>query len=347
MVKTFHSSNNKNIKLFSDVKKKPKNEDSHKKAPSVLFFNKAHKVNSNIDIPDDWKQRVDDLLSTQEFNNLSFTDNDYLKSRVYFDEIDIENINYQIEFGNDLSQRFQNVQGDLSDYAKLGKVDKLTWLGNKVIDIAKSINISIFNPNKLSTKLSRLLNNRKTKVDRIKVEFDFACDQIDKDIDTVFNDLDKMKSTMHEFDALMNEIESIYNDLNIRLLSLKLKISHYTSENLSGDNLDSDNLDPFYIDKISNNKESILRWERKISNLMILRQSVLLTLPQLKLYSSNLISGFTRLEYIRANIIQIWKQQFLTAIAIDEKSEVSLFHELNDVQESLFNSIAELNENGI
>ncbi len=358
MVKTFHSTaqtskeNKSKIKDFSSVERaKPEatstqnaahQEKKLNRSPGVLFSHQVKSVNGDIDIPSAWKQTVDAERSAET----EISNHDYLKVRTYSGEITIESTTDQIEFCNHLSKRFQTVQGELSDYAKLGKVDQLTDLGSSVIDIAKSIDISIFNPKKMTSRIATLMRTKKGKIEFVKHEFDFACDQIDAKIDSVFQDLTSMKSTLSEFEARMSEVQSIYQELELRILAARVKLTAFTAE-INSDTSVSRSSDPFAADKLSTQKEAISRWERKISNLQVLRQSLLMTLPQLKLYSSNLVNGFSRIEEIRTNIIQVWKQQFLTAIALHEKSEVSLYYELNDVQEKLFASIMELNKNDL
>lgn len=356
MVKTFHSASKTNqdkkanIKDFSSVARvkqenSPKVSDSPGKvnrSPGLLFSNQVKSVNGEIDIPSDWKKSVDAILG--EGSEISA--NDYLKVRTFSDEINIESATAQIEFCNHLSKRFQDVQGELSDYAKLGKVDKLTDLGSVVIDIVKSIDVSIFNPKKMSSRISTLMRTKKGKIEFIKHEFDFACDQVDAKIDSVFQDLTSMKSTLSEFEDRMSEVHSIYKELELRILAAKIKVAAFNAE-LHSDKNSEITSNPFEIDIVATKKEAVSRWDRKLSNLQVLRQSLLMTLPQLKLYSSNLVNGFSRLEDIRTNVIQVWKQQFLTAIALHEKSEISLYYELNEVQEKLFSSIIELNKNDV
>ncbi|MEI8593484.1 toxic anion resistance protein [Photobacterium sp. Hal280] len=356
MVKTFHSASKtnqekkSNIKDFSSVARikqenSPKVSDSPEKvnrSPGLLFSSQVKSVNGEIDIPSDWKNSVDAILG----EGSEISSNDYLKIRTFSDEINIESATAQIEFCNHLSKRFQDVQGELSDYAKLGKVDKLTDLGSVVIDIVKSIDVSIFNPKKMSSRIATFMRTKKGKIEFIKHEFDFACDQVDTKIDSVFQDLTSMKSTLSEFEHRMSEVHSIYKELELRILAAKIKLASFNSE-LHSDKSSELASNPFEIDLVATKKEAVSRWDRKLSNLQVLRQSLLMTLPQLKLYSSNLVNGFSRLEDIRTNVIQVWKQQFLTAIALHEKSEISLYYELNEVQEKLFSSIIELNKNDV
>lgn len=356
MVKTFHSASKtnqekkSNIKDFSSVARikqenSPKVSDSPEKvnrSPGLLFSSQVKSVNGEIDIPSDWKKSVDAILG----EGSEISSNDYLKIRTFSDEINIESATDQIEFCNHLSKRFQDVQGELSDYAKLGKVDKLTDLGSVVIDIVKGIDVSIFNPKKMSSRIATFMRTKKGKIEFIKHEFDFACDQVDTKIDSVFQDLTSMKSTLSEFEHRMSEVHSIYKELELRILAAKIKLASFNSE-LHSNKSSEVASNPFEIDIVTTKKEAVSRWDRKLSNLQVLRQSLLMTLPQLKLYSSNLVNGFSRLEDIRTNVIQVWKQQFLTAIALHEKSEISLYYELNEVQEKLFSSIIELNKNDV
>lgn len=350
MVKTFHSASKinqekkSNIKDFSSVAR-TKQENSPKKvnrSPGLLFSSQVKSVNGEIDIPSDWKKSVDAILG----EGSEISSNDYLKIRTFSDEINIESATDQIEFCNHLSKRFQDVQGELSDYAKLGKVDKLTDLGSVVIDIVKGIDVSIFNPKKMSSRIATFMRTKKGKIEFIKHEFDFACDQVDTKIDSVFQNLTSMKSTLSEFEHRMSEVHSIYKELELRILAAKIKLASFNSE-LHSNKSSEVASNPFEIDIVATKKEAVSRWDRKLSNLQVLRQSLLMTLPQLKLYSSNLVNGFSRLEDIRTNVIQVWKQQFLTAIALHEKSEISLYYELNEVQEKLFSSIIELNKNDV
>ena len=305
------------------------------KAPSVLFSNKISSIQSDIiDIDQEVKAKIDHKCES-EFPDLEINNADYLIITNIFNSIKFDDPVLQIEFGKEESKKFQDVQGFLSDYAKLGKVDQILELGKVVINLAQSININIFNPNKISTKLYSLLGNRREKVRKIRYEFDSASDVIDARINQVFDNLQETTSTLEQFQFWTKELNSLNKKLQFKILALKLKL-----ESINSSNCQSDNDIPNVFQ--SSNNDVIQRWERKAHTLLALNQSINLTFPQLNLYTSNLLSSFERLEEIKVNILQVWKQQFLSVIATDESNDSTLYYELHNIQEQLIRNIEEL-----
>ncbi|WP_045462407.1 toxic anion resistance protein [Vibrio hyugaensis] len=306
-----------------------------KKVPSVLFSSKVSAIQSDlISVEESTRNKIDKVCS-HEFNDIELSNSEYLLIRNIYDSIKFNDPAFQIEFGNEESKKFQELQGFLSDYAKLGKVDRILDLGKTIIRIAKSINIDIFNPNKIGTRLSKIFGTRSEKVRKIKYEFDSASDSIDVRINRVFDNLSEMQSTLEQFQLWERELRSLNRILQLKTIALIIKLEEESTFN---DSLSGETSGIFK----SNDEEFAKRWERKVQTLFSLNNSIILTYPQIDLYKSNLLLGFERFEKIKVDIIQVWKQQFLTVIAVDESNDSIFYFELNDIQEQLIRNIEEL-----
>lgn len=370
MIKTFHTDNVTNqlnantesqpkVQLFTHVKPSsvkvsqpeihtPKplsqtaaspvlaSQPEKKHTPTVLFTNKVRAIQTDILPIDEQLKMAASTVCAQTFPELKLRNNDYLELGNMKAEIKFYEAYYQIEFGNTYSKKFQDIQGFLSDYAKVGKVDSILDFGKELIQIAKSININIFNPNKIGTKLSSLLGNRQSKVNRIKCEFDGVSDHIDAKLNSVYENLSDTYDTLESFNYWSKEMTELHHKLRLSIIALTLRIEEEKQVNS-----DDDTATPAAFQ--TGNADVIQRWERKINMLLALNQSVTLTFPQMNLYTSNLVTSFERLEEIKVNIIQVWKHQFLGVIAADESSDARMFSELSDIQEQLIKNIEELN----
>ncbi|EMV9369008.1 hypothetical protein AADU81_002788 [Vibrio alginolyticus] len=308
---------------------------NNKKKPSVLFCNKIKSIQSDlVNVEEDFKIEVDKLCR-REFKNVNLNNGDYLVIINIYNSIIFNDPMCQIEFGNVESKKFQQLQGFLSDYAKLSKVDKILGLGQIIIKLAKSIDIDIFNPHKFGTKLSKLFGNHNQKIRKIKYDFDYVSDNIDERINRVFDNLAEMRTHLEKFQYWSIELQSLNKNLIFKILALILRMD----KEKKSIQQESINLSDSFK---KNGFDSIKRWERKVQTLLSLKQSIDLTFPQIELYSSNLLGSFEQLEKIKVDIIQVWKQQFLTVIAIDESNDSILYYELNDIQEQLIRNIEEL-----
>ncbi|MCL9783465.1 toxic anion resistance protein [Vibrio sp. S4M6] len=315
----------------------PIEESSVKHGPSVLFRNKIKSIKSDVlTIDADLKKAIDDICN-REYQELQLSNGDYLLISNIHSAIEFYEPTCQIEFGSQLSKQFQDIQGYLSDYAKVGKVDRILDLGRVIIELAKGININIFNPNKLGTKISKLLGNRQQKIRKIKYDFDNISDRIDAKINRVFDNLKETHATLDEFGDWIQKLTDLHHELQMSLVALKLRIEREKQAHNDGVS-QSGSSNAF----AQTNQDLFERWERKVHILSALNQSISLTFPQVNLYRSNLLTSFERLEEIKVNIIQVWKQQFLTVIAVDESSDATMYYELNDVQEQLIRNIEEL-----
>lgn len=351
MIKTFHSkppsktsdTSEKPIKKFEHIAQKqpaPQQKTtsstpaSKSRQPSVLFKNRVHAIKSDIVVMSpEWREKIHNIVAN-EFENLTVSKSERLFIKNKYLEIKLEDSIQQIELGNELSKRFQRIQADLSDYAKIGKVDHILDLGQVIIQIAQGIDIDIFNPNKITTKLSRFLGTKQQKAQRIKYEFDYASDQVDLKINKVYDNISTIKTFLTEFDCWHKELVGLQKDTLLTIIALKLKIAdqeHHQDEEQGS-----------IFERNGNWQYVIERWKKKVHTLNSLNQSILLTFPQINLYRTNLTTSFERLETIKINIIQVWKQQFLTVIAIDESNSTSLYYDLKEVQDTLITNIKEL-----
>lgn len=140
---------------------------------------------------------------------------------------------------------------------------------------------------------------------------------------------------MDEFRKWSQELSKLQSEVRLNIIALTLVI-----ESRSGiDSQINRDLPELFRD---GNKEALKRWDRKLNNLKALGQSIELTFPQMELYTSNLVTSFERLEEIKVNIIQVWKQQFLSVIAVDESNDSTMYYELNDIQQTLIKNIEDL-----
>ncbi len=308
------------------------NNNSVKKSPSVLFTNKIKSIQSDIvEVDKNIKANIDRICS-RDYTDIELENSEYILVNNIYQTIEFDSFGAQLEFGNEESRRFQDIQGFLSDYAKIGKVDRILELGQSIIQLAKSINIDVFNPNKLGTKISRFLGSHQDKVRKIKYEFDSASDRIDARINRVFDNTSEIQRTLSEFQSLKAELKGLHRGLQLKMIALTMKIDFEVSSRNSVNEGNNSIFD-------GNFNEHKRRWERKIQTLFSLNQSVSLTFPQIDLYTSNLVASFERLEEIKVNIIQVWKQQFLTVIAVDESNDSILYYELSDIQDNLIRNI--------
>ncbi|WP_047042777.1 toxic anion resistance protein [Vibrio mexicanus] len=314
------------------VERNKTGKGSVKKSPSVLFTNKISTIQSDIVEVDPNIKASIDRVSAREFRDIELDNSEYILVNNIYQTIDFDDFGSQLEFGNQESRRFQDIQGFLSDYAKIGKVDRILELGQSIIHLAKSINIDVFNPNKLGTKISRFLGSHQDKVRKIKFEFDSASDRIDARINRVFDNTSEIQRTLSEFQSLKTELQGLHRGIQLKMVALSMKIDSEVSQR----NSMKEGNNTVFDDSFNEHKR---RWERKNQTLFSLNQSVSLTFPQIDLYTSNLVASFERLEEIKVNIIQVWKQQFLTVIAVDESNDSILYYELSDIQDNLIRNI--------
>lgn len=363
MVKTFHNTKNTHqsssqqedeilkhtVKTFSQVQKNEQKTKAELVLPresrgaTVIFKNQVHTIKSDLNLADSKIVSQIDAIIENQFPHFKINNSEYIVVDNISNKIDILDPLYQVDFGSDYSKRFQAIQAFMSDYVKDSQIMDLTRLCDVIIHIVKSIDIDIdiFNPDKISTKIARFLGSRRQKVASIRKEFDYACDQIDARLDKAHADFSRLRSQLEEFRRVIADTKQLERDVSLALIALIMRLE---SINRSEHDL------PSGIWSQVNEKEKQRvkeRWQRKLTNLQALSQSILLTLPQVTLYEQNWVNSFGCIEELKVNLVQVWKQQFLTVVAVDESSDVSMFYDLQQAQECLVDGIRELNSYGI
>ena len=361
MVKTFHNTKNTHqsssqqedeilkhtVKTFSQVQKNEQKTKAELVLPresrgaTVIFKNQVHTIKSDLNLADSKIVSQIDTIIENQFPHFKINNSEYIVVDNISNKIDILDPLYQVDFGSDYSKRFQAIQAFMSDYVKDSQIMDLTRLCDVIIHIVKSIDIDIFNPDKISTKIARFLGSRRQKVASIRKEFDYACDQIDARLDKAHADFSRLRSQLEEFRRVIADTKQLERDVSLALIALIMRLE---SINRSEHDLPSGIWNQVNEKEKQRVKE---RWQRKLTNLQALSQSILLTLPQVTLYEQNWVNSFGCIEELKVNLVQVWKQQFLTVVAVDESSDVSMFYDLQQAQECLVDGIRELNSYGI
>lgn len=361
MVKTFHNTKNTHqsssqqedeilkhtVKTFSQVQKNEQKTKAELVLPresrgaTVIFKNQVHTIKSDLNLADSKIVSQIDAIIENQFPHFKINNSEYIVVDNISNKIDILDPLYQVDFGSDYSKRFQAIQAFMSDYVKDSQIMDLTRLCDVIIHIVKSIDIDIFNPDKISTKIARFLGSRRQKVASIRKEFDYACDQIDARLDKAHADFSRLRSQLEEFRRVIADTKQLERDVSLALIALIMRLE---SINRSEHDLPSGIWNQVNEKEKQRVKE---RWQRKLTNLQALSQSILLTLPQVTLYEQNWVNSFGCIEELKVNLVQVWKQQFLTVVAVDESSDVSMFYDLQQAQECLVDGIRELNSYGI
>ena len=362
MVKTFHNTKNtqqsssqpegekreNTIKTFTQVSASPANKQSVKngapresRGATVMFKNQVHTIKTDVNLANKNVVKQIDAMIASQFPQFVINKHEYIFVENISNQIQILDPLYQVDFGADYSKRFQRIQAFMSDYVKDSQVMDLTRLCNMIIQIANSIDIDIFNPDKISTKISRLLGSRRQKVANIRKEFDYACDQIDARLDAAHAEFARLRDQLEQFRQVIAEINHLERDVNLALIALTMRLNTVNDEQSS--------LQTSVWNKVNDLEKQRIndRWQRKVTNLQALAQSIMLTIPQVTLYEQNWVNSFGCIEEIKVNLVQVWKQQFLTVVAVDESSDVSMFYDLQQAQECFVKGIRELNSYGI
>ena len=251
------------------------------------------------------------------------------------------NHNAVAEYGKNIASKTSAYTDELLGLVQNKDLDVTGQKLNQVVQVAQQLNTnSILNPNKSSGFLGGLFNKLKGAKQSFDQNFNSTKAQIDSLVTEIESSQNGLKNRVDTLDKMFHGVQDEYKQLGIYIAAGKLKqqeIQQQISE-FSAQPQDQTTTQKIYdLNHLANNLE------KRVSDLQVLQQSAMQTLPMIRIIQSNNLMLVDKFYAIKNITLPAWKNQISLAISLNEqKNSVQLANSIDDATNELLRRNADL-----
>lgn len=331
-IKTFGSKNvveptptssiSEKFKSLEQQKNNVATQNTHGNTAKPLFKPSVLTIISEQD-----DKRISTLLINMGFTDFVLATHE--KTRILFlcDDMNVDDHSFVSDYGTDI-----NSDESLSTLTAITQSSSIVGIRSSLASIMEKISL---------VDIDALRGNRSffsifSKKVSTKDDF-FALDkEIMNEVRMCMKHLEKLKQLFPSFNNVDEETEKQFRKLTVYIIAgqLRIDLEKSTMSNTT-------QTDFFAAQTMNDHKESVSRFERRVQNLALIRQTMLLRMSQLRLELKNILALVDQTTEIISVVIPTWKQQVLTVFS----SNTALANDFYDVLEKTQKSMQEKLQN--
>ena len=256
---------------------------------------------------------------------------------------DLANINHTAvaEYGKNIAAKTASYTDELLDLVKNKDLDVTGQKLNEVVQVAQQLNTSsILNKSKSSGFIGNILNKFKGAKQSFDQHFNTTKEQIDGLVKEIEISQTGLKARVEVLDRMFNGVQDEYRQLGIYIAAGKIKQQEVQQNIVTLSALEQDpqtNQKVYDLNHLANNLE------KRVSDLQVLQQSAMQTLPMIRIIQSNNMMLVDKFYAIKNITLPAWKNQISLAISLHEqRNSVQLANTIDDATNDLLKRNADL-----
>ena len=251
------------------------------------------------------------------------------------------NHNAVAEYGKNIATQTSGYTDELLNLVQNKDLDETGQKLNQVVQVAQQLNTSsILNKKKNSGFFGGLISKIKGAKNNIDMHFNTTKEQIDTLVKEIEKSQSGLKARVDTLDRMFHGVQSEYKQLGVYIAAGKLKQDEIQQEisTLTSQAQDQTTTQRVYdLNHLANNLE------KRVSDLQVLQQSAMQTLPMIRIIQSNNLMLVDKFYAIKNITLPAWKNQISLAISLNEqKNSVQLSNTIDDATNDLLKRNADL-----
>ena len=251
------------------------------------------------------------------------------------------NHNAVAEYGKNIATQTSGYTDELLNLVQNKDLDETGQKLNQVVQVAQQLNTSsILNKKKNSGFFGGLMSKIKGAKNNIDMHFNTTKEQIDTLVKEIEKSQSGLKARVDTLDRMFHGVQSEYKQLGVYIAAGKLKQDEIQQEisTLTSQAQDQTTTQRVYdLNHLANNLE------KRVSDLQVLQQSAMQTLPMIRIIQSNNLMLVDKFYAIKNITLPVWKNQISLAISLNEqKNSVQLANTIDDATNDLLKRNADL-----
>lgn len=251
------------------------------------------------------------------------------------------NHNAVAEYGKNIATKTSSYTDELLNLVQNKDLDATGQKLNQVVQVAQQLNTSsILNKSKNSGFLGSLLSKFKGAKNSFDQHFNTTKEQIDALVKEIETSQTGLKARVNTLDKMFGGVQEEYKQLGVYVAAGKLKEQEIQQEIAA---LTSQEQDQPTTQKIYDLNHLANNLEKRVSDLQVLQQSAMQTLPMIRIIQSNNLMLVDKFYAIKNITLPAWKNQISLAISLQEqKNSVQLANSIDDATNELLKRNADL-----
>ena len=245
------------------------------------------------------------------------------------------------EYGKNIATKTSSYTDELLNLVQNKDLDATGQKLNQVVQVAQQLNTSsILNKKKSSGFLGNIISKFKGVKDNFDSHFNTTKEQIDVLVKEIETSQSGLKARVDTLDKMFDGVQEEYKQLGIHIAAGRLREQELQQEiaSLTALPQDQSTMQKIYdLNHLANNLE------KRISDLQVLQQSAMQTLPMIRIIQSNNLMLVDKFYAIKNITLPAWKNQISLAISLNEqKNSVQLANTIDDATNELLRRNADL-----
>ncbi|MGB5885888.1 MAG: toxic anion resistance protein [Acinetobacter venetianus] len=245
------------------------------------------------------------------------------------------------EYGKNIANKTSTYTDELLNLVQNKDLDATGQKLNEVVHVAQQLNTtSILNKSKSSGFFGGLLSKFKGAKQSFDQHFNTTKEQIDVLVKEIESSQSGLKARVGTLDKMFDAVQDEYKQLGVYIAAGKLKQQDIQQQisTLTTQEQDQQTTQQIYdLNHLANNLE------KRVSDLQVLQQSAMQTLPMIRIIQSNNLMLVDKFYAIKNITLPAWKNQISLAISLQEqKNSVQLAKAIDDTTNDLLRRNAEL-----
>ncbi|KGT47760.1 toxic anion resistance protein [Acinetobacter thermotolerans] len=245
------------------------------------------------------------------------------------------------EYGKNIATKTSTYTDELLNLVQNRDLDATGHKLNQVVQVAQQLNASsILSKSKTSGFFGNLLNKFKGAKQSFDAHFNTTKEQIDVLVKEIETSQSGLKARVSTLDKMFEGVQEEYKQLGIHIAAGRIReqeLQHEIAE-LTALPQDQTTTQKIYdLNHLANNLE------KRISDLQVLQQSAMQTLPMIRIIQSNNLMLVDKFYAIKNITLPAWKNQISLTISLHEqKNSVQLANSIDDATNELLRRNADL-----
>lgn len=251
------------------------------------------------------------------------------------------NHNAVAEYGKNIATQTSGYTDELLNLVQNKDLDETGQKLNQVVQVAQQLNTSsILNKKKNSGFFGGLMSKIKGAKNNIDMHFNTTKEQIDTLVKEIEKSQSGLKARVDTLDRMFHGVQSEYKQLGVYIAAGKLKQDEIQQEIST---LTSQAQDQITTQRVYDLNHLANNLEKRVSDLQVLQQSAMQTLPMIRIIQSNNLMLVDKFYAIKNITLPAWKNQISLAISLNEqKNSVQLANTIDDATNDLLKRNADL-----
>ncbi|TCB48056.1 toxic anion resistance protein [Acinetobacter sp. ANC 4779] len=256
-------------------------------------------------------------------------------------ELAVMNHTAVAEYGKNIATKTSGYTDELLNLVQNKDLDTTGQKLNQVVQVAQQLNTSsILNKKKSSGFFGGLISKMKGAKQSFDQNFNSTKEQIDVLVKEIETSQSGLKSRVDTLDKMFQGVQDEYKQLGIYIAAGKLK-EHEIQQQIGS--LTTQPQDQNTVQKVYDLNHLANNLEKRVSDLQVLQQSAMQTLPMIRIIQSNNLMLVDKFYAIKNITLPAWKNQISLAISLNEqKNSVQLANSIDDATNDLLRRNADL-----